>query len=177
MLYPTRLAAATCKGGSIVVGRKHQGRAVCSLPRGRNGALRARWAGGRGRAVMLCHAGAVTHIYFVYELFPPLSLHPRFAARTHRTHSAARPTVASSVHSPDRTHSPGTSLFFAHCHFSVAYLCVHARFTHVKAILLTQLTETLALIRAERAAKQRNAARYSNLRFALRNIREELKLA
>jgi hypothetical protein len=47
----------------------------------------------------------------------------------------------------------------------------------VKAILLTQLTETLALIRAERAAKQRNAARYSNLRFALRNIREELKLA
>ncbi len=59
MLYPTRLAAATCKGGSIVVGRKHQGRAVCSLPRGRNGALRARWAGRarvRGHA-MSCGGG------------------------------------------------------------------------------------------------------------------------
>jgi hypothetical protein len=34
-----------------------------------------------------------------------------------------RPTVTSIVHSPDRTHSPGTSLFFACRNFFVAYLC------------------------------------------------------
>ena len=42
------------------------------------------------------------------------------------------------------------------------------------AILDTQLAETLSLIRAERAAPVRNWTRYRNLRFALRNIREEL---
>lgn len=47
----------------------------------------------------------------------------------------------------------------------------------MKAILLTQLTETLNLIRAERAATKRNVTRYSNLRYALRNIRAELNLA
>lgn len=47
----------------------------------------------------------------------------------------------------------------------------------MKAILLTQLSETLNLIRVERAANKRNATRYSNLRHTLRNIREELKLA
>lgn len=50
-------------------------------------------------------------------------------------------------------------------------------FNHVKAILLTQLTETLNLIRVERAKTKRNVTRYSNLRHALRNIREELILA
>jgi hypothetical protein len=51
---------------------------------------------GRGRAVMLCAAGAVTNripyhstkvftIYFVHKLSPPLSLHPR--SRTHALHA------------------------------------------------------------------------------------------
>jgi hypothetical protein len=57
---------------------------------------------GRGRAVVACDVGAVTHIYFVHKLFPPLSLHPRFTARTH---------------------APGRTLFFARCLFCVAYLC------------------------------------------------------
>lgn len=50
-------------------------------------------------------------------------------------------------------------------------------FALVKAILLTQLTETLNLIRVERAKTKRNVTRYSNLRHALRNIRAELNLA
>lgn len=53
----------------------------------------------------------------------------------------------------------------------------HRTFALVKTILLTQLSETLNLIRVERAAIKRNVTRYSNLRYALRNIREELKLA
>jgi hypothetical protein len=69
---------------------------------------------------------------------------------------------------------PGTLLFFV-----FLLLSYHARtsFALVKAILLIQLSETLNLIRAERAANKRNATRYTNLRYALRNIRAELNLA
>jgi hypothetical protein len=61
---------------------------------------------GRGRAVMLCHAEAVTHIYFVYELFPPHAL--RSALRTHAlritSHGHAH-RASSELHALTRTHA------------------------------------------------------------------------
>lgn len=70
------------------------GEAAFGVPMGRQAGAAGR---GRGRAVMLCRLGAVTHIYFVYELFPPHALRSTYYGHV---------TCASSeLHTLTRTHA------------------------------------------------------------------------
>ena len=102
VLWATRSTATACKGRSNELGRQHQRRAVCGLPKRRNGVQWARVAGwSRVRAVLACDAGAVTHIYFAHELSPPTP-----HARTPHISSAHTVPQArhSCIHRTARTH-------------------------------------------------------------------------
>jgi len=122
-LWPTCSTATACKGGSIVVGQRHQRRAVCSLPRRRNGVQRARARrGGRGRAVVACDVEAVTHfphhiathLHLLTQLTCISALAPSRAmlrpARQSRIHRAAHTpqhvprSRHSCIHRATRTH-------------------------------------------------------------------------
>ena len=96
------------------------GEVAFGVPMGRQAGAAGR---GRGRAVIVYNPRGVTHFipYHSTRVFPPTSLHAR-------THCASRPTLASPAHPPSCTHSPGRTLFFAHCFFFVAYLCGVAYF-------------------------------------------------
>lgn len=91
----------------------------------RTGCAAERAGRGRGRAVMLCAAGAVTNRipYYFTRVFP---LTPPPHARTHR------PTVATLVHPPNCTHSRQDYAFLFFC---IAIVSRNAMFAHVSTTL------------------------------------------
>ncbi len=86
----------------------------------------------RGRAVLACGVGAVTHFLRVRTNSAALA-----SPSLHRTHSAAGPTVTPIVHLPSCTHSPGSSLFCTHRFFFVAIVSRNAMFAHVSTTSTT----------------------------------------